>query len=194
MSEPITPVVPDPVEAVAAPAPDPQEALSKQFAERAERAKKQGMSETLAALGVESIEDAKTAIEEARQLKAAQMSDADKAKAEVETERTKREEAERLLAEERTATLRVRVAAEMKLPDGLASRLTGSTEDELRADAKSLLASIPASSAGVPAPVGDVTPDLPPEAALQAEYDAAMKRGDTVTATSIKLQMARPKT
>lgn len=55
-----------------------------------------------------------------------------------ETEKAARETAERERDEEKRSALRARIAARHKLPDALATRLSGATEDELEADAKEL--------------------------------------------------------
>lgn len=59
-------------------------------------------------------------------------------KALYEAEQKKREDAERERDSEKLSALRTRVAAKHKLPDALASRLTGTTEEELEVDAKEL--------------------------------------------------------
>jgi hypothetical protein len=55
-----------------------------------------------------------------------------------EAEQKKREDAERERDSEKMSALRTRVAAKHKLPDALADRLAGTTEEELEADAKEL--------------------------------------------------------
>jgi len=55
-------------------------------------------------------------------------------------------ETERVLEEERMARVRTDIAREFQLPDGLVSRLAGATEDELRADAKTLAALVKTSA------------------------------------------------
>ncbi len=59
-------------------------------------------------------------------------------KALLEAETVKREAAERERDAEKQSALKTRIAAKHKLPDALASRLTGTTEEELEADAKEL--------------------------------------------------------
>lgn len=59
-------------------------------------------------------------------------------KALYEAETKKREDAERERDTERRTALRSRIAAKHQLPDALAARLSGETEDELDADAKDL--------------------------------------------------------
>ena len=50
------------------------------------------------------------------------------------------------LERERIGALRMRIASEKQLPAALAERLSGSTEDELRADAEKLAELLPAST------------------------------------------------
>jgi hypothetical protein len=194
MPDPTTPVVPEPIPAPEpAAAPDPQDELNRKFAERAERGKRQGVTETLEALGVTSIDEAKKAIEEAKRVKQAQMSEADQARAEAEAERTKNAELMRKLAERDTADLRARIVAEAGLKPELAQFVSGTTEDDIRAQVKALIESIPAQSAGVPDPAGNVTPEVPADVALQAQYEEAMKRGDVTAALAIKSQIEAAK-
>ncbi len=66
---------------------------------------------------------------------------------------------ERERDESRAEALRVRVASKKQLPDDLADRLRGSTEEELLADAERLLAFVkPKSGPGVPPPGGGGQP------------------------------------
>jgi hypothetical protein len=60
-----------------------------------------------------------------------------------EAEIAKREQAEAQAKAAQLAMLRAKVAKDAGLPDGLASRLLGETEEELAADAKELLKTLP---------------------------------------------------
>jgi len=73
--------------------------------------------------------------------KAAQAVDVDKlTKLEklLEAERQAREEATKQAAESKRAEMRLKIAVDAGLPAALASKLSGETEDELRADAEAL--------------------------------------------------------
>ena len=63
-----------------------------------------------------------------------------------------KEQAEKLAAQQeaeslRLATLKRDVATELKVPSGLVGRLVGSTREEIEADAKALLESLPKATA-----------------------------------------------
>lgn len=106
----------NPVSPTPAPVPEPQpETNSGQHGqgnsdptwlpERLERARRAEREALLKELGVEKPEDAKTALAEFQKLKDAQLSEADRAKQELERERQKREKAESDLVAERQTRL-----------------------------------------------------------------------------------------
>jgi hypothetical protein len=75
--------------------------------------------------------------------KAAKYDDlAEEQKSETQRLTERAEKAEREAKEARTGLLRERIAVEKKLPAGLAARLHGDTEEEIKADADELLASL----------------------------------------------------
>jgi PAB1-binding protein PBP1 len=83
--------------------------------------------------------------EEERKRKEAEMTDVEKFKqraAELEAE----------LNKQRTETMRMKIASKYQLPDAIAARLQGDTEEEMDADAKSLAELLPKQKK---------TPDLP---------------------------------
>lgn len=70
--------------------------------------------------------------------KRAEMSELEKAQADLEKERTEREAAQSELNKQNQERLRTSIASEMKLPAAMAGRISGGTEEEMRADAKAL--------------------------------------------------------
>lgn len=75
-------------------------------------------------------------------------------KSEMERAIARAEQAERALAEAEAGRLRMQVAAEKGVPAQLAGRLTGSTLEEIQADADELLAAFPQQQPAAPAPSG----------------------------------------
>jgi hypothetical protein len=190
------PITPEPVPAPT-PAPEPAPATAPAdpdwLPDRLQRAKRSAVSEMLADLGAASLEEVKAALAERTQLKQAQMSDADKARADAEAAIQRAEAAEQKLAAKETEALRAKAIAEVNLPAEMQQFITGTTEDDIRAQVKTLAESIPAQSAGVPVPAGTAAPEVPADVALKAQYDDAMKRGDTLAALTLKSQMEAAK-
>lgn len=73
-----------------------------------------------------------------RKKKAEEMTEAEKAKAEAEKHRQELEALKAQLAERERRDLAAKVAKSVGLPEELATRLTGTTEEELTADAQAL--------------------------------------------------------
>lgn len=98
-------------------------------------------------------DELKTKAAEADQLKAAQMTDTEKAKAEAEALRAENATLAGTIKARETEALKQRIASELKVPEGLVPFLTGDTEEEMRANAQTILAAIQAQSTGAaPAP------------------------------------------
>lgn len=96
------------------------------------------------------------------------------------------------LADERVGRMRAEVAAEAKLDPSLAKRLTGSTREELAADAAEMAKLFPAGAGnGTTTAPGTPAPD-PSQGArggvdtLQAALKAAQDKGDTKEAIRLK--------
>jgi hypothetical protein len=98
------------------------------------------------------LRDAETKAKEADDAKAAAdaaaAAEQGKFKELYESEQKKRAELEAKTRQLELAALRAKVAAATNLPAALASRLQGDTEEALTADAKVLLAALPAPAAG----------------------------------------------
>lgn len=177
MSVPITPVVtaePEPAlepvtSAAAAAEPD-------WLPKRLERAERSAVSKALEEMGVASVEEAKAKLEDAEKVRQQQMTDAEKAALAATAEKDRADKAEAALAERDARDLRAKIAAEFKLPDVLASRLAGTTEDELKADAAALLEGLPAQSDGVPSPAGTSAPVGPVLASTTDPITAAVMK------------------
>lgn len=92
---------------------------------------------------------AKQAEKEAEKLAQKQAEEQGKFKELYEAEQAKRLEAEQAASDAQLARLREKVGRELNIPAALVDRLQGETEDELKADAESILASLPK-----PAPAG----------------------------------------
>lgn len=93
---------------------------------------------------------------------------------------------EKQLADERLARWRAEIAAEKGLPAKLAARLTGSTREELEADADELKAFIPPDKPSTPAP--DPTQGARGPVDLDAQIRDAEAKGDVKTAIRLKTQ------
>lgn len=136
--------------AVTTPAQPTQDAAAEPhwLPSRLEQAKRSTEKALLETLGVKSLDEAKKVLADAAELRQAQMSDADKAKEEAEKTRQEAEDLKAQLAQRDLNDLRKKIASELKLPEALAARLTGTTEDEIKADAEALVKAIPAVSNG----------------------------------------------
>lgn len=155
MTDPVTPTVPTP-----APAPEPPaepKTFTQEDVDKIAATVRKDLRDENATMKAE-LEALTPKAAEYDQLKAAQMTEAEKARADAEAERTKRTALESELAARELDALRLKVAADANLPAALAARLTGSNEDEMKADAESLLKLIPAQSGGVPKPAGATDP------------------------------------
>jgi hypothetical protein len=161
------PVAPEPTPAVTPAEPDWLPA-------RLDRAKRSAVSEALKELGVEDLDTAKAAIEEAKRIKAAQMTDVEKAQQEAADKAARVVELEATLKERDLRDMRLKVAAETGLPEVLAAKLGGEDEDAMKAEAKAILAALPPTSQGLPPAAGDVKP---PDPADEDPFLAGMKRG-----------------
>jgi hypothetical protein len=98
------------------------------------------VTKRLARASEKTRKDVETAVraELAEEQKKAKAKEEGDFKALYEAEQKKREDAEHERDSEKMSALRTRVAAKHKLPDALANRLSGTTEEELEADAKEL--------------------------------------------------------
>lgn len=76
------------------------------------------------------------------ELEQAQMSELEKLQKQLAQEKTAREQMQAEIEAERLTSLRLRVGQEFGLPVELATRLTGNTEEDIRADAEKLQALI----------------------------------------------------
>jgi hypothetical protein len=154
-------VTPEPV------APEPTTAATPAEPEwlpaRLERAKRSALNDAMKELGVDDLDAAKSAIEEAKRLKAAQMTDLEKLQSERDDLSTKLSTLESTLKDRDLRDMRLKVAAETGLPEVLAAKLTGEDEEAMKAEAKAILAAIPATSQGLPPAAGDVKPPDPAE-------------------------------
>jgi hypothetical protein len=98
------------------------------------------------------------------------------------------------LADERSARMREQVATAAKLPPELATRLRGSTREELEADAAALAALIPAASATPGTPAPDPTQGARGGTSdLEARLAQAEKDGRTGDVIHLKTQLAEQK-
>lgn len=102
------------------------------------------------------------------------------------------------LADERVGRLRLEVAADKGLTPQQAARLTGSTRDELAADADALKALFPAANGGAPGTPGTPVPDpsqgsRPGVTQLEAQLAEANKAGNTREAIRLKTLIAAQK-
>lgn len=93
-------------------------------------------------------DDLKTKAAELEELRKAQMTKEELLASELEAANKRIEAAEAAKAKVELDALRARIATEHKLPAALAGRLTGTNEEELKADAAALVAAIPAVSTG----------------------------------------------
>lgn len=136
-----TPVVdptPAPAEPIVAPEPDgnPVDATNKIVEERLARQKRS----ILGKLGVDSLDAAAAALEEARKLKEAQMTEAERVAAQLEAERSEKAALQsRLDTITRTTEQRallLEMGADPAFAESMAGRLTGDDADAWRADAE----------------------------------------------------------
>ena len=93
------------------------------------------------------------------EIEASQMSEADKAARRAEAAEKAKAEAEAELARVKLDSMKTRIGAEKGLDPKLAARLTGTTEEEIAADADAILALIPKSEAPGARPGGEPTTD-----------------------------------
>lgn len=141
-------------------------------------AKGDGDDEKLGEAGLKALQAERDARKQAEdQLKAIQKQIDDAKKTAEEKAAEALQEAQKAATENATKALRYEVAAEKGLPLALASRLTGSTKEELLADADTLKSLIPAGAPGAPKPdpsvgnTGDVKPKNLKDA-IKAHYTA----------------------
>ena len=163
---PTTPEVVAP-EPVIEPAPEPPTAVTPAEPDwlpaRLDRAKRSATSEALKELGVDSLEAAKAALEEAKTLKAAQMTEAEKLVEERDKALAARDEAVAAVKARDLTDLRKRIASETGLPEVLAAKLEGDDEAAMKAEAKAIIEALPSASQGLPPAAGDVKPPNTPE-------------------------------
>jgi hypothetical protein len=88
-------------------------------------------------------EDAKKAAAELAELKAAQMTEVERVKAEAEAARAELEAARAEAKNANTRALRIKVGTEKGLPSPLIDRLTGEDEESIAADADAILSVMP---------------------------------------------------
>lgn len=180
----VEPVVPDPTPAPPAePAPTSGEpAMPEWLPERLSRQERavlrdlgfDGMSREEAARAVQEFRTAHGELAERRASEMTELEQRDARIAELEATITAREAADAASAVEK---LREQIAAKHNIPAAFASRLNGTTEEEITADAVALLSSIPgAAEAATPPPVvADQTFTPEQLAALPTEKYAELK-------------------
>jgi hypothetical protein len=150
----VTPEVVAPVVEAAAPAApaDPD-----WLPARLERAKRAAEKDVLETIGVTSLDEAKTAIEDARKLRESQMTEADKAREEAEAATKRAEAAEAKVAERDMADKKRALLESKHLSPELADVLAGSDEESFAASVEKYVATNPPRSEGPPTQDG-----LPP--------------------------------
>lgn len=145
------------------------------------RTRDEGRSEVLKKLGLDSLDTAVAVIEEHKQLKQATLSETERVNAALEVanrqiqELTDAKAALELQSKAGSiAAIKSKVATELNIPEALAARLSGETEEEIRVDAQALLAAVGKPGPSAPdLPVGATDQQLSPEQLEQlpeAEY------------------------
>lgn len=132
----------------------------------------------------EELEELRAAKKERDDLKLAQMDEVERAKEEARIAREEAETAKGEAAKAKLDAIKASIGAELNIPASLRSRLAGTTEEEVRADAVAVAAELkiepqrgPIGGGGRPAgATGKMSPD---EAAklTPAEYEKAVKDG-----------------
>ncbi|SMB97790.1 protein of unknown function [Thermanaeromonas toyohensis ToBE] len=152
-----------------------QEELERILAERLKREREK----------YKDYEDLKKAAEELKKLKEAQMSETEKLQAKLAELERERLELELQLQEARLESLKLKVLDEMGLPKAWASRIFGTTEEEIRQDAEELKKMLGAAGKTVgsgtnPPGGGNVPKDI------DTQIAEAEAKGDWATAIYLK--------
>lgn len=122
--------------------------------------------------------DLKKAAEEYQKLKESQMSEAEKLQAKAAEYERQLLEKEREAAEARTENLKLRVLDEMGLPKAWASRIFGTTEEEIKQDAEELkkLLGTPGKPVGGATNPGQANNPVDFRKASKEEFEAALAK------------------
>ncbi len=122
--------------------------------------------------------DLKKAAEEYQKLKEAQMSEAEKLQTKLSEYERQLLEKEREAAEARLESLKLRVLDEMGLPKAWASRIFGTTEEEIKTDAEELkkLLGTPGKTVGGATNPGQTNQPVDFRKASKEEFEAALTK------------------